>query len=207
MRPGEACRAASIVLGLVRPVRGGAPEYTPLHVARALEALAGGPVGRPRLQAITGLSEASLKTLIRRLRSAGLAESRGRRGHVLSGEGARVLEALRALIAWEEMPEGAPPELEGLRVLRLNWAEPPGDLVSVYRVRDSIVERACKTAVIGGWSGGEVLFPGLPESLNSWLRRSLRPPQGVNRGVYALTPEECAPKAYHALLEVALGNC
>ncbi|RLG80592.1 MAG: hypothetical protein DRO09_02920, partial [Thermoprotei archaeon] len=66
-------REVDVIVKLASPAGGVKPRFTPYHVFMALRIIAEkGPIGRPSLMKDIGLGEASTKTLLRRMRSAGL---------------------------------------------------------------------------------------------------------------------------------------
>lgn len=186
--------------------RGGSPGYTVYHTLLALRILRSTRVGRPQLERILGLTEASVRTLLRRLRELGLAEGHAS-GHRLTSQGEALLDTLRDLVTLE---------LPGLEDLGLSHAvvvpylEPPSSLVDVYRIRDYAVRASCKSPiVVGGIEDGKPFFPGLPGELEERLSRALLQvlPPGINRGVIMTSSSECLPSLMTAAIEAILELC
>ncbi len=193
----QACEALEAVLAAAEPRRGGAVGYTAYHVARALEALHGGPHGRPRLVRLLGIGEAGAKTLLSRLQARGLVErAGGGRGYVLTTRGEAVLRALRGTVTVYR------PRLDVLEepaAIVSPLVEPPRDLTGVYSVRDYLVAMGCRTCLVGGVEAGVPRYPGVPQPIHGVLEAW---DPGVPRGLVVIVPSRCLPRAYHAVLRL-----
>jgi len=190
--------------------RGGYPSYTSYHVLKALELLSHTPMGRPQLERALGLSEASARTLLRRLKELGMVTVRAI-GHKITEEGERVLNSLKDMITAEI--EGIP-GFDTAAVLVWDLIEPPRSLVDVYKLRDYIIGSGCRSPVIVGGIDGEFLFPGVPSDLRSDITRVLLDLLGpelrryrVNRGVIMISMKECLPHLVKAALEIVMTEC
>ncbi len=203
---GELARAAE-------PGPGGSAGYTLYHVLAALREASERPVGRPYLERALGLSEASARSLIRRLRSMGLLEPAGKAGHRATERGSR-LASLHTLVL-ETRAAGIPGiPWRPVAVLATLAIDPPRSLVDVYRVRDYLVGEGCRETVIGGVESGSLRLPGIPEDqsqlrLELWriVEEQLQRPQGSPGLLLVVVPEHCRAQAYTALLKALLDLC
>ncbi len=182
-------------------MRGGSPGYGVYHVVRALEDLSSTPRGRPGLARDLGLGEAPVKTLIRRLRRHGLA-SGGQRGNRLTRLGLELLSTIRSLVrvsgpvrdvGWGECV-----------VIHSPAVNPPVDIVSVYRIRDHLVEHGCRDAIIGGVRGGVLELPGVPEDLAREIRARV---PSTGEGLVVIVPVDCLERGFEAVLDVIYSRC
>ena len=188
--------------------KGGSPSYSLWHVIRALEALSKEPLGRPALASALGLGESSVKTMLARLEAAGLV-AKLPRGHCATPEGRRALEAVSRYVKVVGCSIGG---LQGFGdcVAALVRSKPPLELVDVYAVRDHLVSRGCRTAIIGYVVGGSAGFPGLPEQIQGLILASLPLGQLAEvsaEGALLVTPRACEAALFEAAVEVLLSSC
>jgi biotin operon repressor len=206
-----ACEAARILVEAARSGEGGLKGFNEYHVLEALRRMIVRPSGRPRLARELGLGEASVKTLIKTLRSMGLAVRCGT-GHCASEKGRRVAGSLEGICI------GSPLRVEGIgdaAIVLAPQLRPPSRVVEVYEVRDYLVARGCKPVVVGGfWPPLTVSFPGTPPdieaSLASHVLRIIEEARcgvDVDGATIAVVPAACASEAASALIEAIAGTC
>ena len=209
--PGTQCPSREDLEALGRLARttevskGGSPSYSLWHVVRALEELSKGPIGRPALVLALGLGESSVKTLLSRLEAAGLA-AKLPRGHGITAEGRRLLDVLGRYVRVLGCSIGPLPDFGECEAAVVR-SEPPLDLVDVYAIRDYLVSRGCKTAIIGYLREGDVGFPGLPPDIQGLILASL--PRGDlaragGEGAVLVTPKSCEAALVEAAVELVL---
>lgn len=81
------------------------PSFTEAHALKALELIGGGAgIGRQQLSRELGLGEGTVRTLLSRMKAAGLLET-SRGGATLTSEGRGLLERFGELISAGEFPE------------------------------------------------------------------------------------------------------
>jgi predicted transcriptional regulator len=81
------------------------PSFTEAHALKALELIGGGAgIGRKQLSRELGLGEGTVRTLLSRMKAAGLLET-SRGGATLTSEGRGLLERFGELISAGEFPE------------------------------------------------------------------------------------------------------
>lgn len=199
------CELLEAVSRIVRPVRGGEPGYGIVHVMKALRLASRRPVGRPLLQRELGIGESSVKTLIRRLLEEGLVNRGVKGGIVLSESAKRLLEDLYDNVESFEVSLWG----ETWEAFILKGVNPPVNLTEVYSLRDYIVERGCRVAVVGGYSGGKVSFPGVTAREHQDIAdaisgsvKSLSLPSLI-----LLTPGQCREKALEAVISLLSDLC
>ena len=95
----EAMKEAALISELVKPLRGIYPRFTMYHVYLILiELLKNQPLGRQALMKKTGLGEASIKTLTKRLREKELIMVDRVAGVLLTDAGKRIAEYIGSYI-------------------------------------------------------------------------------------------------------------
>lgn len=196
----KVCEAARLIDRLSSPQRGGIPAFGPYHIVQALRLMRSQPTGRPHLVRLLGVGEATARTIIYRLEVALLAERRGR-GRMTTYRGDVLLDTIDSAIRvleWGDELLGEP-----AKTVLVLCVPPPTRLIDVYRIRDYAVMRSCRKVVVGGISGGKLLFPGIPESLTPTTPL----PEEPEEGVLILGPASCLPALYAAGLNVLLEAC
>jgi DNA-binding Lrp family transcriptional regulator len=155
--------AFKLLTSLCTPSRGGSPGFTPYHVIEALKLLSREPLGRIGLASRLGIGESSARTLIERLEARGLI-ARSRLGVRLTREGLELLELLSRSIRVYDVDLG---ELSWgkAKLIVVKGVRPPAHLVEVYKIRDYIVAEGCREVMIGGFSQGTLVYPGMPEDI------------------------------------------
>jgi biotin operon repressor len=202
-----ACRGLEVLARIAEPQRGGETGYTIFHAVKLLEKLCEEPMGRPKITRLLGLGESSVKTLLRRLKEAGLVVEE-RRGHRATPRGCTLASYLagRVKAARLAVEEQGLRELGGwgeIALIAVAGVEPPEDLVGVYSFRDQLVIDSCKTSIIGGVNRGVYTFPGLPGDMSSGLERvARRAGVGVERGLIVLVKGEDLPKAFSSMVKI-----
>lgn len=175
--------SSRILVSICAPFRGGSPGFTPVHVLEALRVIAREPTGRLGLSSRLGIGESSARTLIERLEEHGLAR-RSRLGVIITERGLELLKSIESSV-----------KVFNLNLGELGWSEasllvvrgfkPPRDLVDVYKVRDYIVAEGCREVIIGGFSGGVLSYPGMPEDIKRVIASKL-PGDALEEGVLHL---------------------
>ena len=188
--------------------KGGSPSYSLWHVVRALEELSKEPLGRPALASALGLGESSVKTMLARLEAAGLV-AKLPRGHCITDEGRRALDAVSKYVKAASCSIGG---LQGFGscVAALVPSRPPLELVDIYAIRDHLVSRGCRVAIIGYVAGGAAGFPGLPDHIQGQILASLplgRLMEAGAEGALLVTPRACEAALMEAAVEILLSSC
>ncbi len=210
----SACEAASEIVRITGrgSSRKGFDEY---QVLLALKYMSRGPMGRPTLERLVGVGEASAKTMLRSLREAGLI-SRCGAAHCTTDRGAAIADSLQGLCLAGPGDTGLDGELSKVIVVFATIVEPPTDIVDVHRIRDYLVARSCKPAVIGAyWPPDIFRFPGVPIDVERALSESIiRIIKGSpcassidNISTVVVAPATCGTKAGAALVELIADYC
>ncbi|GEM_PF-317757 len=149
-----------IVLRVAESRRGVAPAFTTYHVIKALDLLSRRRLGRPTLGKELGLGDASTRTLLSRLREAGLVRSYRPLGTELTELGREVLKAVRSRIkivgkvstagVCERCVASAVIVKGGIKYL---------SRLGVLGMRDLIVKSGADGALILKCAGGKVMMP------------------------------------------------
>jgi len=141
--------AAKIIAEIVMPRRRVKPNFTPYHVVKALTVISEGHVGRPKLREELRLGDASTRTLLKRLREAGLIRSFRPTGTELTEKGRNVLRDLqnRLVILGEVMHGGICGDCITSAVVLKDAADTLKKL-GVLRVRDLVVKQGAEGALI-----------------------------------------------------------
>jgi hypothetical protein len=163
-------------------------------------------VGRPFLSSYFNLGEASIKTMLRRLKENKLIIQMGKRNK-LTDKGEKILKIFESKLKIFESKlkiEG----LEECEILIMEMEAPPKDLTSIHEIRDEIISNNCKMAVIGFIENNSIGFPGLPDYLQSELIRCSKEFSNiVNRGVIIITPKSCLQSLYSFYVEIIKQCC
>ena len=182
-------------------MKGGSVGYTSYHIVIALEEMHRNPIGRPGLTRLLDLGEASVKTMLRRLRDHGLIVASDR-GNTLTSSGLRLLMDVKSIIIVN-------PPVKGffwgeVVVIKVPNVNPPVDIVSVYTIRDYLVMHGCRDTIIGGVSNGELIFPGLPNEFKRIISKII---DDHESSLIIVIPSKCIYKAYDAVVEYLLNQC
>jgi len=191
---------ARVLVGVSRGFRGGSPGFTPFHVFMALTLLSREPLGRVGLASRLGIGESSARTLIGRLEELGFVR-RTRAGVELTEAGLRFLEALGSAIA-----------IYSVNLEELGWSSaslvvvrgfnPPVDLVGVYRVRDYIVAEGCTEAIVGGYTGGALVYPGMPEEILRIVASKLPEEATISDSLHIIVPSGRVAEAFNGVIRM-----
>lgn len=153
--------AARIIAEVAMPRRKVKPNFTPYHVVKALMIISKGHVGRPKLRKELRLGDASTRTLLKRLREAGLIRSFRPTGTELTEKGREVLrEVLNSLVVLGEVAHGNVCSNCITSAVVLRSAADLLRGMGVIRVRDLVVKQGADGALIllvG--PGGRTLMP------------------------------------------------
>ncbi len=149
-----------IVLRVAGSRRGMTPGFTTYHVIKALDLLSRRRLGRPTLGKELGLGDASTRTLLNRLREAGLVRSHRPLGTELTELGREILKAVRSRLEivgsvsasdiCGECIAAAIIVREGIKYL---------SRLGVLRMRDLVVKSGADGALILKYVGGRVMMP------------------------------------------------
>ncbi len=198
------CETIETLARIAAPMRGGQTGYTAYDVVRAMQVLAQG-AGRPLLSRILGLGEASVKTMLKRMRDEGLIARSGR-ANVLTDRGMRVLGMVGSRI------KVAGP-LDGFQWMRSSYVivvagvNPPVNMIDTIKERDYLVARGCREAIVGGMLGGKVVVPGAPDEVASDLEKELATLQTTGDALVYVVPSECLKPGYQAAVDAILDRC
>ena len=209
-----ACEAARILRRLVESgaIARGFDEFQALQ---ALKLMVRGPTGRPTLERMVGIGEASAKTLIKCLKEEGLITRCGV-AHCATEKGASVVRALRDICLAGPAELGLGGDFEKGIVVVSPLIEPPVDVLGVHIVRDYLVARGCKPVIIGAYWPPETLrFPGVPPEVEEKLGESVLLALNEARCVVesetgatlVVAPVRCSTRAAAALISMIADKC
>jgi len=161
---------------------GPSPTFTVFHVIRAIELIARKPVGRGKLAEELKVGEGTVRTLIERLRSAGLVVT-SKAGCTLTDKGRKLWENYKSIFK-EKIEIGA----SELGIAKYNFAILVKNLG--HKVKSGVEQR--DAAVIVGAKGattlvmkeGRLLVPAVSEDLSRDY------PKAANQIFNLLKPEE-----------------
>jgi len=200
------CEAIDQIINITKPEKGGIPGYNIYHVIETLRIFKNKDVGRPFLSSYFNLGEASIKTMLRRLKENKLIIQMGKRNK-LTDKGEKILKIFESKLKIFESKlkiEG----LEECEILIMEMEAPPKDLTSIHEIRDEIISNNCRMAVIGFIENNSIGFPGLPDYLQSELIRCSEEFSNiVNRGVIIITPKSCLQSLYSFYVEIIKQCC
>ncbi len=198
------CWAAKAVQSVLEADRrGGLPNFTAYHVVQALKLYSASPIGRPKLQKLLGLGEASTKTLIARLREEGLIEFKGR-GSRATRLGAKIAGEISKHLRFGVIGFDINYWKEQAAYVSLECAQPPRSLTDVYRVRDYLVVEGCRESIIGGVSV-KPRFPGVPKAIENYIA-SVVDELDV-KGLVVIVPATCIQNAVSAIIRLIAETC
>ncbi len=141
--------AARIIAEIAMPRRKVKPNFTPYHVIKALMIISKGHVGRPKLREELKLGDASTRTLLKRLKEAGLVRSFRPTGTELTERGREVLkEVLNSLVVLGEVAHGSICDNCVTSAVVLRNAADLLRGMGVIRVRDLVVKQGADGALI-----------------------------------------------------------
>jgi predicted transcriptional regulator len=147
------------------PVPGPSPKFDEYHVIKLLALLLKeGTIGRVRLSRTLSLGEGTTRTLLSRMKSAGLIEE-SKKGCSLTPLGREVAEALTSRIpSVAEVPvEEFGLEGEGVGVLVKGAADKADAVV----LRDEAVRRGARALITIALRGGRLVMPMVEEDVKS----------------------------------------
>ncbi len=189
-----------ILASVCAPGRGGSPGFTPYHVLEALKLLSREPLGRVSLASRLGIGESSARTLIDRLEAQGLIV-KSKSGVMLATKGLELLESLSRDVKIFDLDLG---ELGWSRskLIVVKGFKPPVDLVEVYRIRDYIVAEGCRETIIGGFSKGTLIYPGMPEEI--WRVVVAKIPREAleEETLHLIIPAEKIKEAFNGIIKM-----
>ncbi|AFZ70993.1 hypothetical protein Calag_1279 [Caldisphaera lagunensis DSM 15908] len=201
----EDCEVINLIINIITPKKGGVPGFNAYHVIETLKFLKNKDAGRPFLSKYLNLGEASVKTMLKRLKENNLIIQIGKHNK-LTKNGEMVLKFFESKLNIFESKLN----IEGLEdclilVLEMN---PPKDLTSIYKIRDQIISSSCKIAVVGFIDNKNLGFPGLPDYLqNELINCSKKYSYIVNRGVNIITPRYCMQSLYSFYINIMSQCC
>lgn len=157
-----AMEEAKIIIDIASPKKGIRPLFSPYHVFKVLKLLlTSGSLGRPALMRELNLGEASMKTLLRRLRDFGLVTSQKPFGTKLTEKGIELAEAITNLIyVIESLP--ADDLCKGCKasaVVVKEGKKRVEDFGGVVAVRDEVVRQGATGALVLVVKNGDLLMP------------------------------------------------
>ncbi|ADL18704.1 hypothetical protein ASAC_0297 [Acidilobus saccharovorans 345-15] len=188
--------------------RGGKPGFGPWHVLEALRKISKYELGRIALSRELGLTEASTKTLLRRLVDEGLV-IKDDKGSRTSEKGLQLLSSIGDVLSPTRCSVKGVERLEDCLTLTID-SEPPRDLTKIYEIRDYVVSEGCRLAVVGYLDPPQLGFPGLPSELESALRESVANVCGLSegrRGTIIIVPSSCGPALVGAATDLLAQEC
>ncbi|MGC9112273.1 hypothetical protein [Acidilobus sp.] len=188
--------------------RGGKPGFGPWHVLEALRKVSKYELGRIALSRELGLTEASTKTLLRRLVDEGLVIKDGK-GSRTSEKGLQLLSSIGDVLSPVRCSVKGIERLEDCLTLTID-SEPPRDLTKIYEIRDYVVSEGCRLAVVGYLDPPQLGFPGLPLELESALKESVANVCGLGegkRGTIIIVPSSCGPALVGAATDLLAREC
>ena len=178
--------------------RGGVkPSYTLFHAIKLLEEVRREPRGRPYLARALKLGEASTKTLIKRMREEGLVFATNR-GHAISDDGRRVLDAVASSIAVFKVPLSRDLGLQSPIAL-VARIPAPSSVTDALKLRDIVVKSGCE----GGLVGAMHSIPGVPDEIERGILTALKSLISDRRmpgETVIIVDEDCVATAFSALL-------
>jgi len=208
--------AAKAIAEIAMPRRKVKPNFTPYHVVKALMIISKGHVGRPKLREELKLGDASTRTLLKRLKEAGLIRSFRPTGTELTERGREVLkEVLDSLVMLGDVPHGNICSKCVTSVVVLKNAANILKKIGVIKVRDLVVKQGADGALILlVRSKGKVMMPiqngevPFADSLIFNIRRMLTLEEGDVILVAMCDPqdESCTEHAVNAAITVLSGG-
>jgi DNA-binding MarR family transcriptional regulator len=155
-------KEAEILRNICEARMGIKPSFWECHVFKTLTyLLETGVAGRPSIIKVLGIGEASMKTLLRRLKESGLVITRRPGGTSLTDSGRTVAEALkqRLQIITSLDPEGLCDDCTAAAVVIKGGEESVRAYGGSVKVRDLIIREGGLGALILFFRGKELMLP------------------------------------------------
>lgn len=165
----------SILREITKPKRGNKPNFDEAHVLITLDIIyREQPIGRPTLIKRLGLGEATIRTMLKRLKEHNLIKVDKVGGAELTDEGKKLIEFWNSQI-----------HLEKIDLKTINWnsimiaARNKADIlykIKILELRDMIIKAGANAALIAVMKNGEIEIPpktsefsikGLPEEIKN----------------------------------------
>ncbi len=206
---GETCRLLRVINDIAKPKRNIPPGFNRAHVLVALQATSEEPRNRCFLEKTLGIGEASVKTLVKRLREKGLVRTSRHTGTKATDQGREIARLLNSMIL--VMPVECNITSGQDTLVIIPGISPPRDIVEVYKVRDHLVKSECNVSVIGGYLDNELVTPGIEEDYAVKLKQcivhaasdaSLR-----GNGVFVFFPRNLSYECLDGVLSFLLSQC
>jgi len=148
----------SIISEITSTKQGNAPKYDEGHVILTLLAIKKSqPIGRISLMRDVGLKEASMKTLIKRLKEAGLVETDKIGGTTLTEKGDMILREMETLVSYR------PSMLSSIKWNAYGILVKGGNSLlnqrGILELRDLIIRQGAEMVLIATFLNGRIELP------------------------------------------------
>jgi len=206
---GETCRLLQVINDIAKPKRNIYPGFNRAHVLVALQATSEEPRNRCFLEKTLGIGEASVKTLVKRLKEKGLVRTSRHTGTKATDRGREIAVLLNSVILVMPVECNITSSQDILVVIP--GINPPRDIVEVYKVRDHLVKSGCNVSVIGGYTDNELVTPGIGEEYAVKLKRCIvHATSGASlrgNGVFVFFPHSLYYECLDGVLLYLLSQC
>lgn len=205
----EVCHLIRSLDKIAEPRRNIYPGFNKAHVLLTIKWISESPRSRIFLEKNLGIGEASVKTLIKRLKEEGLVATSKHSGSTATTKGSYVASKLGSHIRIYTSICN-PTSKDDLLTIIPNLS-PPKKMLDVYVVRDYLVESGCNISLIGGYYSNRLYAPGIDPDYIEDLKKCIEASSDSNiasgQGVFVFFPKNMLPKCLNGILSFLLSRC
>jgi biotin operon repressor len=206
---GETCRLLRVINDVAQPRRNISPGFNKAHILMALHATSKEPRNRCFLEKTLGIGEASVKTLVKRLKERGLVETSRHRGTVATDLGREIAGLVNSALIISSAKCSLTSSQDALVIIP--GTNPPRNIVDVYKLRDHLVKSGCNISLIGGYDNNELVTPGIDKEYTDKLKQCILSIADSNiledHGVFIFFPQDIFYKCLDGVLAFLLSRC
>jgi predicted transcriptional regulator len=205
----EACQLIQNLAKISEPKRNIYPGFNKAHVFLAIKWISHSPRSRLFLEKNLGIGEASVKTLIKRLKEEGLVKTSKHSGSIATAKGVNLSRKLQRHIQIYKA-SCSPTSKNDLLILIPNIS-PPKEMVDVYSIRDYLVRSGCNISLIGGYHSSILEAPGVDSNYIEHLRRCIEESSSYklqnDEGIFIFLPKDLLSVCLDGILSYLLSLC
>ncbi|MCE4606351.1 MAG: hypothetical protein F7B59_03350 [Desulfurococcales archaeon] len=212
---GEVCHLIRVLDKIAEPRRNIYPGFNKAHVFLAIKWISQSPRSRFFLEKNLEIGEASVKTLIRRLKEEGLVETSKYSGSTATEKGSYIARELDSHIRIYKAVCN-PTSNHDLLSIMPN-VPPPKEMIEVYALRDYLVRSGCDVSLIGGYHSNELHAPGIDSNYIEDLRKCIDASVDydfkavakavASQGIFVFFPRNKLSRCLDGILSFLLSKC
>ncbi|MCE4615369.1 MAG: hypothetical protein F7B60_07580 [Desulfurococcales archaeon] len=205
----EVCQLIRNLAKIAEPRRNIYPGFNKAHVFLAITWVSQSPKSRLFLEKNLDIGEASVKTLIKRLKEEGLIETSKHSGSMVTEKGMRIATKLVSQIRIYRAT--CNPTSENDLLTLIPSIPPPKEMVEVYVVRDYLVRSGCNISLIGGYTPKKLYAPGVDIRYLNSIRKCIEESSNLglynDQGVFVFFPRDSLSKCLDGIFSFFLSLC